>query len=157
MKFLDTHGNPAEIVWNPLAFGVPLAVWVFPFHKGKLVLAQARDGELQWVVGTLAANDRPEDLARRVAYDQTGARISELIAVGQFRGIRPDGGPRRSTIYIGIASRLDPVPVDSGMREPRLVDPDDLSVLKDGGRFMQDPSYAIVCTHLVATDMTPRD
>ena len=157
MRFLDTHGQPAEIVWNPVAFGVPLAVWVFAFHHGKLVLAQPRDGGLQWIVGIMRPGERPVDVARRVAYEQTGARVPELTAVGQFRGVRPDGGPRRSTIYVGLATRLEPVPVDSGMREPALVDPDDLTILRDGGRFMNDPSYAIVTTHLLAQDLVPRD
>lgn len=156
MRFLDTHGHPAEIVWNPVVFGVPLAVWVFPFHRGKLVLAQPRDGGLQWIVGIMGAGERPVDVARRVAYEQTGARVPELTAVGQFRGVRPDGGPRRSTIYVGVATRLEAVPLHSGMREPALVDPDDLTILRDGGRFMGDPSYAVVTTHLLAQDLVPR-
>lgn len=153
--FQDTHGNPAEIVWNPIAFGAPLAVWVFAFYEGRLVLPRHRVEGLQWIVGTLAAGERAEDAAIRASYAQAGAVVRELAAVGQFRGVRPDGGPRRSTIFVGVATRLDPVPVESGVAGVELVDVADLTVLRKGGRFMRDPSYAIVCTYLVARDLVP--
>lgn len=157
VSFLDTHGHPAEIVWNPLAFGAPLAVWVFAFHGGKLVLPRHRTGGLQWIVGTLAAGEGPEGGAKRASREQAGVTVGELTPIGQFRGVRPDGGPRRSTIFVGVATRLDPVPVESGMSGVELVDVADLSVLRDAGRFMRDPSYAIVCTYLVARDLVPTE
>lgn len=157
MRFLDTHGKEAEIVWNPLAFGSPLAVWVFVFHHGKLLLGRHREGHFEWVLGTIAEGERPEDAARRAAYEKVGARVSELSPIGQFRGIRPDGGPRRSTIYTAIATRLDPPPVESGMARVEHVPPDDLTILRDGGRYMHDASFAIVMTYLVAQDLVPRD
>lgn len=151
MRFLDTHGNQAEIAWNPVAFGVPLAVWVFVFQGERLALARHREGWLQWVIGTLRPNERPEEGARRSAYEQLGARIAELTPVGQFRGIRPDGGPRRSTIFTAVALRMEPVPVESGMAGVELVDTDDLTLLRDGGRFMHDSAFAICMTFLAAS------
>ncbi len=155
MKFIDTHGNQAEIVFEPLAFGAPLAVWVFAFQKGQLVLGRSREGGLQWIVGTLGAGESAESAARRASLELVAARVMDLTAIGQFRGVRPDGGPRRSTIYSALAARLDPLPVDSLMREVVLVAPDDLTILRDGGGFMQDPSFSIVMTHLVAKGLVP--
>lgn len=155
MKFLDTHGKEAEIVFEPLAFGGPLAVWVFAFHQGRLVLGRAREGGLQWIVGTLGASETADACAKRASLELVAARIMDLAPIGQFRGLRPDGGPRRSTIYTALATRLETLPVDSLMKEVVLVDPTDLTVLRDGGRFMQDPSFAIVMTHIVAKGLVP--
>lgn len=155
MKFLDTHGNPAEIVFEPLALGAPLAVWVFAFHQGQLVLGRSRDGGLQWIVGTLGAGETAEVCAKRASLELFAARVADLTAIAQFRGVRPDGGPRRSTIYTALATRFDPLPVDSLMSEIVTADPSDLSFLREGGRFMQDPAFTIVMTYIVARGLAP--
>lgn len=155
MRFLDSHGKPAEIVFEPLSFGAPLAVWVFAFHQGQLVLGKSREDGLQWIVGALGATETPEACARRAAIELLSLRVSDLAPIGQFRGVRPDGGPRRSTIYTARVTKVEPLPIDSLMSDVVVADPTDLTFIREGNRFMQDPSFAIVMTHLVSKGLVP--
>lgn len=155
MRFLDTHGKPAEIVFEPLAFGAPLAVWVFAFHQGQLVLGKSREDGLQWIVGTLGATETPDACAKRAAVELLSLRVAELRPIGQFRGLRADGGPRRSTIYVARVTKVEALPLDSLMSEVVVADPADLTYLREGNRFMQDPAFAIVMTYIVAKGLVP--
>jgi 8-oxo-dGTP diphosphatase len=106
----------------------PYAALVFAFDEDRIVLANIRDRG--WCVpgGRIEPGEKPEDAARREAWEEAGLCLGELTPLGQTVEL-PDDGPER-VLAIGYTARVtgfEPLPPTFESSEIRLARREDIA------------------------------
>ncbi len=106
------------------------AALVFPLSGDRVLLADIRDRG--WCIpgGRIEPGEAPEKAARREAWEECGAALGPLIALGATVALTAEG--REITLAISYVSnvvRVDPVPAGSESLGIRFAARDELHVL----------------------------
>jgi 8-oxo-dGTP diphosphatase len=84
--FLDKNGNKVELSFSEHAFDEPARhVLVICQYEGEWLLTNHKMRGFEFPGGKMEAGESLEDTAYREVYEETGARLNELIKIGEYK------------------------------------------------------------------------
>lgn len=86
MNFNDYYGNVVQLSFEYLPFSIaPKHVWVICKYKDKWLLTIHKKRGFEFPGGKVEPGESPEEAARREVMEETGASISSLHYLGQYK------------------------------------------------------------------------
>lgn len=86
MNFNDYYGNIVQLSFEYLPFSkTPKHVWVICKYKDQWLLTIHKKRGYEFPGGKVEAGESPEEAARREVMEETGATISSLHYLGQYK------------------------------------------------------------------------
>lgn len=134
--FLDTAGNLVELSFTGHSFKEQV--------KHVLVICQSSDGwllthhknrGLEFPGGKIEMGEAPEEAARREVYEETGAILTNLIPIGEYRVLDPKGAFVKG-IFWGQVEQMDSKNSYYETNGPRIIRGDILKL-----RFADEYSF----------------
>lgn len=86
MNFNDYYGNVVQLSFEYLPFSItPKHVWVICKYKDNWLLTIHKKRGFEFPGGKVEPGESPEEAARREVMEETGASISSLHYLGQYK------------------------------------------------------------------------
>ncbi|CEG28287.1 RNA deprotection pyrophosphohydrolase [Bacillus sp. B-jedd] len=105
--FQDMNGNDVELSFCKNAFpGKHGHVLVICTYEGKWLLTRHRERGLEFPGGKMEQEETLEEAARREVFEETGAEVSRLEWLAEYRVAAPEG-PFVKTVFLAEAERVE--------------------------------------------------
>lgn len=98
------------LTFDKQEFIEPNCVLVFPFYKSQLLLTKHRTRGWELPGGTREAKEWPIGTAVRETYEETGAELSAIELIGQYRITTVGEPPQIKSIYLAYVWQLHNLP-----------------------------------------------
>lgn len=100
-----------ELTFESRSFKNPGHVLVYAFYENQLLFTHHRQRGWELPGGKCHAHERPIDAAIREVYEETGAVLSSLQPIAQYRIIHPKEALQIKTIYAACIQKIHPLPI----------------------------------------------
>lgn len=145
-------GQKVRLTFAHAEFADPGYVLVFAFDEGGRLLL-TRNKKRGWEIpgGTREAGEWPIQTAIREVYEETGAELRAIEAIGQYAVEMPESETMVKSIYVAQIEQLHPLPDGFETAERRLCDePPVPHVVREDETFspiMKDDVYRLALEH----------
>lgn len=141
-RYMDIHGSPLYLTFNPAEFKKPGHVLIVPYYKGELLFIRHKERGIELPGGKIEKGETPLAAAVREVYEEAGASLREIHLIGQY--ILPNYKPELvKNIYVAEVEELIPHPTDTDSLGPVQFHPTPTDVKEDErfSDYMKDAVY----------------